>query len=409
MIHWREALHREPELSNQEHRTREKVLRALSDLAVPARALPGSCAILGVLAPRAPGPCVGLRADLDALPVREATGASFASQNGAMHACGHDVHTAALLGAARYLKARERALAGPVKLLFQPAEEEGHRGGALPMIEKGALSRPPKVDFVFGLHVDREVPLGHYGFFPGPMMAAPDHVEIRVHGRGGHAAYPQTTVDPIVLAAEIIVGLQTLVSRERDPVDPVVLSLTHVTGGSKDNVLPDQVDIEGTLRTFRPETRVRMARRIRQRAQGIARSARGSAEVTVLKGYPPLVNPPTLTERMEARFRTLFPGRVHRMPGPVMGGEDFSYFLQQRPGMFLRLGTGDGKLGSESLHSSRYLPASRALLSGAAAHVAAVALLPGLASGRPKGDRPDPGGMLLALPTGAGRDRRTGR
>jgi metal-dependent amidase/aminoacylase/carboxypeptidase family protein len=152
-----------------------------------------------------------------------------------------------------------------------------------------------------------------------------------------------------------------------------------------------------------------MARRIRQRAQGIARSARGSAEVTVLKGYPPLVNPPTLTERMEARFRTLFPGRVHRMPGPVMGGEDFSYFLQQRPGMFLRLGTGDGKLGSESLHSSRYLPASRALLSGAAAHVAAVALLPGLASGRPKGDRPDPGGMLLALPTGAGRGRRTVR
>ncbi len=399
MVRWREALHREPELSNEEHRTRARVLGALSDLRIPARALSGSCAVVGVLAPRAPGPCVGLRADMDALPVREETGAPFASQNGRMHACGHDVHTASLLGAARYLKGREASLAGPVKLLFQPAEEEGHRGGALPMIEQGVLSRSPPVKFVFGLHVDREVPLGHYGFFPGPMMAAPDHVEIRVRGRGGHAAYPHTTVDPIVIASEIILGLQTLVSRERDPVDPVVLSLTHVTGGSKDNVLPDQIDIEGTLRTFHPETRSRLARRIRERAEGIARSARGSAEVTVVRGYPPLVNPPALTQRLEARFRTLFPARVHRMPGPVLGGEDFAYFLKQRPGMFLRLGTADGNLGSESLHSSRYLPASRALLSGAAAHVAAVTILQETAGPRSRDGRAGPGGPRPNLPT----------
>ena len=389
MVRWREAFHREPELSNQEHRTQEQVLKALSDLRVPADPLPGSCAVVGVLAPHAPGPCVALRADLDALPVREATGARFASKNGQMHACGHDVHTASLLGAARYLKDHERDLPGPVKLLFQPAEEEGRRGGALPMIEQGVLSRPPSVVFVFGLHVDSQIPLGHYGFFPGPMMAAPDHVGITVRGQGGHAAYPQTTVDPIVIASEIIVGLQTLVSRERNPVDPVVLSLTHVEGGSKDNVLPDRVEIEGTLRTFRSETRRRMARRIRQRAQGIARSARGAAEVSILRGYPPLVNPPVLTERLETRFRTLFPGRVHRMPEPVLGGEDFAYFLEQRPGIFLRMGTADGGMGSASLHSARYLPDPRSLLSGAAAHVAAVWALQQGATG-PRGGEPFP-------------------
>ncbi len=406
MVRWREALHRDPELSDQEHRTREKVLGALSDLRIPASSLPRSCAVVGVLAPRAPGPCVALRADMDALPVREATGAPFASQNGQMHACGHDIHTASLLGAARYLKEREADLPGPVKLLFQPAEEEGHRGGALPMIEHGALSRPPPVAFVFGLHVDSQIPLGHYGFFPGPMMAAPDHVAIQVRGLGGHAAYPQTTVDPIVIASEIIVGLQTLVSRERNPVDPAVLSLTHVAGGSKDNVLPDRVDIEGTLRTFRPETRRRMARRIRERAQGIARSARGSAAVTVRRGYPPLVNPPVLTERLEARFRTLFPGRVHRMAEPVLGGEDFAYFLRRRPGMFLRMGTADGKLGSASLHSARYLPDPRSLLSGAAAHVAAVAILQGPAAGPSAGKLAHPAGLLASPPAAENPSRR---
>jgi amidohydrolase len=393
MTRWREALHHDPELSNREERTREKVLSALSDLRIPAKGLPGSYAVVGVLAPDASGPCVGLRADMDALPVPEATGAPFASKNGSMHACGHDVHTASLLGAARYLKDHESDLAGPVKLLFQPAEEEGRRGGALPMIQQGVLSSAPSVDFVFGLHVDAQIPLGHYGFFPGPMMAAPDHVEIQVRGVGGHAAYPHGTVDAILLASEIVVGLQTLVSRERDPVDPVVLSLTHVVGGSKDNVLPDRVDMEGTLRTFRPETRRRMARRIRERAQGIARSARGSAEVRILRGYPPLVNPPAITERMEARFRTLFPGRVHRLPGPVLGGADLGYLPPRRPGLFLRWGTNVGGLGGGSLHSARYLPPPRSLLSGAAAHVAAVTTLQGPPVGKPRSARtPSEGG-----------------
>ncbi len=375
MVRWREALHRDPELSNHEERTREKVLGALRSLGIRGAAFGPGFGVLGVIAPRARGTCVLLRADMDALPVTEETGAPFASTNAAMHACGHDIHMAALLGAAARLKVVEEELPGPVKLLFQPAEEEGHVGGALPMIRAGVLERAPRVDRVFGLHVDYLLPLGSFGFCPGPMMAAPDHVEITVEGRGGHAAYPQAGVDPVVLASEIILALQTLISRERAPTDPVVLSITHVSAGSKDNIIPDRVWMEGTLRTFRPETRRRMAERIRARADGIARSAGGRARVAVTRGYPPTVNDPAVTTLLEAAFRKDFPQRVRRMTDPLLGAEDFSYFLEKKPGMFLRLGTSDGAGGSANAHSSKFLPDPRALLAGAASHLLAVRAL----------------------------------
>jgi amidohydrolase len=377
---WRAAFHQDPELSLDERRTRERVVRALDELGIPHRTFTDLPAVVGLIGEGRSGPVVALRADMDGLPITEATGLPFASKvPGKMHACGHDVHMACLLGAAALLSRAPRALHGPVKLLFQPAEEEGHEGGARPMIEQGALERP-KVDFVAGLHVDPSLPLGQIGWRVGPTMAAADSFRIVIRGRGGHASTPQQGPDAVLVASEVVTGLQALVSRVRDPCDPVVVSVGSIHGGTRHNILPDEVVLEGTVRTLAPATRDLIERSLRRRVRAIAASLGARASIAYRRGYPPLINPPeataTVVRALEVEFGR---NRIVEVGRPLMGAEDFSRFLEQVPGTFLRLGVGTpGK--AASLHSATFAPDERSLVIGAAALAAA-------AVGLQQGDR----------------------
>jgi amidohydrolase len=368
---WRAAFHHEPELSLEEHRTQEKIVAALRDLSVPCRAFEDPPGVVGLIEPDRPGPVVALRAEMDGLPVTEATNLPFRSRfPGKMHACGHDVHMASVLGAARLLSRRSAALGGPVKLIFQPAEEEGLVGGALPMIRRGCLERP-KVDFVVGQHVDPGLPLGRVGWQSGPCFAAADSFRIVVRGRGGHASTPHQGPDAIVVASEIVVGLQTLVSRIRDPIEPVVVTVGSIHGGTRNNILPDEVVLEGTVRTLTERTRNRMERALLRRVRAIAASVGARVSVDYRRGYPCLVNPPGPTaivaRALEAEFGR---DRVVELDRPLMGAEDFSRYLERVPGTFLRLGVGlPGR--PASLHSARFAPDERALVVGTAALAAA--------------------------------------
>jgi len=372
---WREALHRRPELSNEETGTQRFVVDALDELGIPHRTFPRFTGVLGEIRTDAGGPVVAIRADMDALPVTEATGVPFGSEvPGRMHACGHDVHMAALLGAAALLHQRRRTLPGTVKLLFQPAEEEGETGGAAPFLERGAFDEPA-VDFVVGQHVAPELPVGTIGWRKGAMYAAADRFTVRVRGRGAHAAYPHLARDPIVAASEIVVGLQTLVSRRTSPTDPVVVSVGMFHGGTRHNILPDEVMLEGTVRTLSPTTRDDLERLVRERIAGIARSQGVRATVAYRRGYPPTVNPAPATELVvEALTEEFGAPAVREVTEPSMGAEDFSHFLERVPGTFLKLGAGrPGE--TASLHSARFAPPEETAVVGAATLAcAAVAL-----------------------------------
>jgi len=377
---WRAAFHREPELSGEERRTRDRIVRALDELGIPHQSYGDFPAVVGLVGGERTGPVVALRADMDGLPVTEATGLPFRSRfPGRMHACGHDVHMACLLGAATVLSRSPRSLAGPVKLLFQPAEEEGTEGGALPMIQRGCLDRP-RVDYVVGLHVDPSLPLGQVGWRVGPTMAAADSFRITIRGRGGHASTPQQGPDAVLVASEVVTGMQALVSRIRDPCDPVVVSVGSIHGGTRHNILPDEVVLEGTVRTLEPATRDLMEKSLRRRVRSIAGSLGARASVTYVRGYPSLINPPgptaTVRRALEAEFGR---DRVVEVVRPLMGAEDFSRFLERVPGTFLRLGVRSGDARA-SLHSASFAPDERALVLGAATLAAA-------ATGLQRGER----------------------
>ena len=372
---WRAALHREPELANTETRTREKLVGWLEELGLRPKTYDGFTGVSAVLAAERSGTSVALRADMDALAVDEATGLPFSSKiPGLMHACGHDVHMACVLGAAALLGRHPESLDGPVKLLFQPAEEQGARGGALPFIEHGCLEQP-KVDYIVGQHVEPGLPLGTIGWKKGPMMASADHFVMRVQGTGGHAAWPHRGADAVLAASEIVVGLQALVSRRRDPLDPVVISVGMIHGGRLHNVLPAEVVLEGTVRTFLPETRDAMERMVRERSRLIARSLGGTVRIEYHRGYPVLVNPPAATEVVvQGLVEEFGESRLVELERPVMGAEDFSRYLEHVPGTFLFLGVGEP--GREStLHSATFLPQESVLVTGTAALAAAVEAL----------------------------------
>lgn len=377
---WRAAFHREPELSGEEARTRAKIVEALDELGLAPTTFDGFQGVVAVLGEDRPGPTVALRADMDALPVEEDTDLPYRSRRpGTMHACGHDVHMASLLGAALLLGRNPGTLAGPVKLLFQPAEEEGVVGGAQPLIERGCLERP-RVDYVVGQHVDPGLPLGRIGWRVGPFMAAADYVRIVVRGRGGHASTPQQGPDAVLVASEIVVGLQALASRVRDPCDPVVVTVGAIHGGTRHNILPDEVVLEGTVRTVRPATRDLLEAALKRRVRAIAQSLGARASIVYRRGYPPLVNPPEPTRAVVRALEVEF-GRkaVVEVGQPMMGAEDFARYLERVPGTFLRLGVG-GDGPAMSLHSPKFAPDERAMVFGAAALAAAAV---GLQRGRP--------------------------
>ena len=362
---WRVAFHQEPELSNEEVLTRGKVLHALEGLGVPTRTFGSySNGVVGVIHSDRSGPVVALRADMDALPIVEETHAPFASRfEGRMHACGHDVHMACLLGAAAVLKRNSGRMRGTVKLVFQPAEEEGGRGGALPLLERGAFESP-RVDYVLGQHVASEVPLGAIGWKKGALMAAPDQFEIRVRGTPGHASTPHQGPDAVLVSAEIVTGLQALVSRVRNPVDPVVVTVGTIHGGTRHNVLPKEVVLTGTVRTVDPKTRLNAEAWIRRRVRLIAGSMGASARIQYRHGYPVLVNDPVATQSVvEALGRELGPHRLVALQHPGMGGEDFARYLERVPGTFLRLGVGTPTM-TAPLHSPTFLPDESALVLG---------------------------------------------
>lgn len=335
----RRALHQHPELSYEESWTSAFVAEKLHGLGVEVKTGVGGNGVVGVLKGSRKGKVVALRADMDALPVQELSDVSFRSKiEGVMHACGHDTHMAMLLGPARLLADSRDELVGTVKFLFQPAEEHGGRGGALPMIEAGTM-KDPDVDYVFGLHISNSQKSGEFGVKEGAVMAAPDTFKVRIVGRGGHGSAPHETVDPVYLAAHVILALQGISSRMIDPVRPFVITVGAVHSGTKENIIPDFAHLEGTIRTLDETTRRRAKKKVKQVVAGVCKSFGASAEVEFEEdAYPVTVNDPRTTQSV-IRLLKQIPGAKVRKMDAIMGGEDFSRFLHEAPGTFYFLGT----------------------------------------------------------------------
>ncbi len=367
IIKTRRAFHQHPELAYHEEWTSEQVAQKLESLGVSVRRGVGGYGVLGTLKGTKPGRVVALRADMDGLPVQELSEVDFRSKmDGVMHACGHDTHMAMLLGAARILAESKDQLCGTVKFLFQPAEEHGGKGGALPMIEAGVM-KDPKVDYVFGLHIDSTRKSGEIGVREGAIMAAPDTFKVKIVGRGGHGSAPHETVDPIYVAAHVILALQGVSSRMINPVRPFVISVGAVHSGTKENIIPDVAMLEGTIRTLDEETRKRAKRRVEAVAKGVCKSFGASAEVEFeTDAYPVTVNDPQATQEAVRVLKTI-PGMKVKKIEPVLGGEDFSRFLQKAPGTFYFLGTDNPSKGCVyPNHSSKFKADEDVLKLGAA-------------------------------------------
>ena len=354
MTAWRRDIHRHPEIAFEEHRTAEVVAEKLAEWGIEVhRGLAGT-GVVGLLEGRKAGArMIGLRADMDALPLQELNGFDHRSvHDGKMHACGHDGHTAMLLGAARYL-AETRNFAGRIAFIFQPAEEG--EGGARVMIEEGLFERFP-VESVYGLHNMPGLDRGQVALRAGPLLAAADTVTIEITGKGGHAAIPHMAIDPVVIGAEIVTALQTIASRRIDPLDSLVISVTRFDAGTADNIIPETARLTGSVRTLKTETRDQIEAEIRRIADGIAAAHGGTAEVTFSHGYPATVNWPEETARCAAVAGEIVgPENVHGEVAPVMGSEDFAFMLEKKPGCYILLGNGlEGGPGGCSVHNPNY-------------------------------------------------------
>jgi amidohydrolase len=378
-IAWRRDFHQHPELSNREVRTASVVADHLRRLGLDVRTGVAHTGVVGVLRGGKSGPVVALRADMDALPVTEALDLPFASKAkaeyngrevGVMHACGHDVHTAVLMAVAQVLAQMRTDLPGTVKFLFQPAEEgapEGEDGGAALMIRAGALENP-KPEVIFALHVNPSYPTGTLAYRPGATMAGQDSLRIVVRGRQTHGAMPWGGTDPIVVTSQIVLGLQTIVSRQINlPVAPAVVTIGAIHGGVRSNIIPDEVEMIGTIRTFDPAMRTDIHERIRATAALIAQSGGAAAEVTISPGYPLTFNDPNLAARMVPTL-AVAAGKGHAilMP-PLTGAEDFSYYQQKIPGLYFFLGITPPDRNPEKapmLHSPRFYADEHAMVLG---------------------------------------------
>lgn len=338
IISWRRDLHQIPELGLNLPKTTNYIKDRLDEMGIEYYTLVDGNAIVGLIKGGRDGKTIALRTDMDALPIKEETGLPFASVNGCMHACGHDAHASILLGAAKVLNANKDKLNGNVKLLFQPGEE--YPGGALPMIEEGAMENP-KVDAVMGQHVgtiSKDVEKGKIGVSYGPMMASMDRILIKIKGKGSHGAYPELSVDPISVAAELISALQRIISREKKAIDPAVLSICRIQGGFNQNIIPDVVELEGTVRTVNNETRQMIAKRIDEVTKGITSAMRADYELLYDFKYPPLINSEEFTKFFVESAKKIIPEEdIFEMKYPVMGGEDMAYFLEKAPGTFFFL------------------------------------------------------------------------
>ncbi|OJV52213.1 MAG: N-acyl-L-amino acid amidohydrolase [Bacteroidetes bacterium 43-16] len=334
----RQHLHRHPELSFEEVQTMNYIAAQLEELGIPYTQGVAGTGIVALIEGAEAGKCIALRADMDALPIKEQNEVPYKSRNeGVMHACGHDVHTTCLLGAAAILWQNRQALKGTVKLIFQPGEEQSP-GGASLMIKAGVL-QDPAPEAIIGLHVFPELPSGYLGFRGGQYMASADELHITIEGKGGHAALPQSTIDPIVIAANIIVQLQQIVSRRSHPLTPTVLSFGHISGGQVTNVIPGAVTIKGTLRTFDEEWRQEAVRLIHEVVTHNCAAWGATAHIDMPPGYPCLYNDEALTTAIEGYARAYLGDEYIKPLEMRMTAEDFSFYTQEIPGCFFRLGT----------------------------------------------------------------------
>ena len=387
VIKWRRDLHEHPELGNREFRTAGVVAAHLRELGFDeVRTGVAHTGVVGLLKGALPGPVVALRADMDGLPVKEEVDLPFASKArgqwngeevGVMHACGHDCHVAILMGVAQVLAGLRAQLRGSVKFIFQPAEEmppEGEDGGAKMMIAEGALERPtPRA--IFGLHVTSRQATGTIGYRSGPTMASSDKLKITVHGSQTHGAAPWLGVDPIVTAAQVLLGLQTVVSRTIDLTqEPAVVTIGMIRGGVRENIIPDSVEMRGTIRTFNEEMRDDIHERVTTLAEAVSRGSRAGCKVCIDKNYPVTVNDPALTAAMLPTLQRVAGAGLNLVP-KVTGSEDFSFFQRVVPGLFIFLGVTppgvDPKKAAPN-HSPRFYVDETGLLLGvrALAHLA---------------------------------------
>lgn len=367
VIEWRRDIHQNPELGNNEFRTAKKVADHLRGLGIEVTEGVAVTGVVGILRGGKPGPMVALRADMDALPVTERADLPFKSEVktiyngqeiGVMHACGHDTHVAILMGVAEVLAGMKNDLQGDVKFIFQPAEEgiyqEGVTSwGAKQMVEEGVML---DVDAIFGLHISSQTEVGIIGYRSGPAQAAVDNLEITVHGTQAHGASPWSGVDPIVTSAQIITGLQTILSRSVNVTqNPAVVTVGAIHGGIRHNIIPEKVEMIGTIRTFGEDQQALVHKRINEIAVNIAQSAGARAEVKITKLYPTTVNDPELTAKMVATIESAA-GKDHvRRNPPVTGAEDFSFYQREKPGLFVGLG-GMKKGGDPTKTPSHHTP-----------------------------------------------------
>jgi amidohydrolase len=347
----RRDIHAHPELGFEEQRTSDIVARKLAEYGCEVHRGLATTGVVGTIRRGNSLRAIGLRADMDCLPMQELNEFAHRSQHdGKMHGCGHDGHTTMLLGAARYL-AKTRNFDGTVHLIFQPGEE-GFGGGRV-MVEEGLFDKFP-CDAVFAMHNKPGIAVGSMATRAGPMLAASDRFDIRIKARGGHAAHPHLGVDPFVIGAQTVMALQTIPSRNVDPVESAVISIGFMRGGSAYNVIPDELHIGGTVRSFRPEVRDLLERRMGEVTRGTAALNGAVAECSYRRGYPPTINHAAeATFAADVAAEVCGEERVERNIAPSLGGEDFSYMLQARPGAMMWLGNGPGE-GGCLLHNSRY-------------------------------------------------------
>ncbi|HSB03829.1 MAG TPA: amidohydrolase, partial [Thermodesulfobacteriota bacterium] len=370
IIELRRELHQHPELALQEFNTSKKLERILKEIGIETRMLVNGTGVVGQLRGSKPGKTIALRADIDALPIQEESDVPYKSKNpGVMHACGHDAHAAMLLGAASILCEMRKELNGTISFIFQPAEETGE--GAKKMVEEGAIDR---VDGILAFHVNSSLDSGTLGYCRGPIMAAGDFFDVKITGKGGHGGMPHLAIDPIVIAANAISALQTLVSREIDPVESAVVSICKMEAGGKAyNIIPDSATFGGTIRSHNSELREYLPRRMREILDGVVQAMRGHYEFHLTERFPVTINDDRMTDFVAKIARdVLGEDQVFEMK-PLMGSEDFSYYLQKVPGSFVFFGTKSTEKGiTYPLHHPRFdidedvLPTGAALLAALA-------------------------------------------
>jgi amidohydrolase len=366
LLTWRRHLHQNPELSWEEYETTAYIEQELRKIGITAIQKPLKTGLIALIEGKNPSKkCVALRADIDALPIQEANHYEYKStKEGIMHACGHDVHSTCLLGAAKYLWEHRENFEGTIKLIFQPSEEK-QPSGAEALIEAGALANPT-VSSIIGLHVTPELETGKLGFRKGKFMASADEIYITIHGKGGHAASPHLCIDPIIISANILIALQQLVSRYSNPTTPTVLSFGDIHGFGATNIIPEKVTLKGTLRTFDEAWRKVLHSKINSISQNIAESFGGSCEIDIPKGLSYVNNDDNITEIIQNTANKLL-GKENVVEMPIrMGAEDFSAYGHQIPSSFFRLGTGNiSKNITATVHNPKFDIDENALAIGA--------------------------------------------